>query len=117
MLPSNQGVPYFSWSFRATFNSAFEQTIMFTFGPVHRLHLAEPRVARERAEDPQAELVEQGRDVPELAGDVVLADQVHVVHPDARRAATSGSGSGSRVPITYLTIASPAIRLPRFFVP
>ena len=28
-----------------------------------------------------------------------------------------GTGSGSRVPHTYLTMASPAIRLPRFLVP
>ena len=38
-----------------------------------------------------------------------------------RRAASSsaaaGSGSGSRVPTTYFTIVSPAIRLPRFLVP
>ena len=51
--------------------------------PMHGLHFMKACVPGERAQDPQAEFVEQRREVPELAGDVVFANQVHVVHGDS----------------------------------
>ena len=50
---------------------------------MHGLHLAKARIARKRRQDAQAQLVEQRRDMKELTGDVVLADQIDVVHLDA----------------------------------
>ena len=52
-------------------------------GAVHGLHVAKARVAREGAQHPQAQLVEQGQHVPQLASDVVLAHQGHVVDLEA----------------------------------
>ena len=40
-----------------------------------------------------------------------------VYYQSSKGGGSSRSGSGSRVPITYLTMASPAMRLPRFLVP
>ncbi|KFB74025.1 MAG: hypothetical protein AW09_000691 [Candidatus Accumulibacter phosphatis] len=57
---------------------------------MHGLHLVEACVARERAENAQAEFVEQWREIPEFAGDVVFADQVHVMHADSRPLRRSG---------------------------
>ena len=44
------------------------------------------RIAGQRAQDAQAEFVEQRGDVPELAGDVVFADQIDIVGRQAVRA-------------------------------
>ncbi|EXI73687.1 MAG: hypothetical protein AW07_02373 [Candidatus Accumulibacter sp. SK-11] len=51
---------------------------------MHGLHLMEACVAGERAQNAQAQFVEQRRDMPELPGDVVFADEVHVVYANAR---------------------------------
>ena len=54
-------MPKRSSSLRATLSMALEQTTMFDLGAVHGLHLAEARVARQRAQDAQAQFVEQRR--------------------------------------------------------
>ena len=61
-------------------------------GAVHGLHLGKARIARQGAEDAIAEFVEQRRDMPELAGDVVFADQVDVVSGQTIRAGQGGGG-------------------------
>ena len=71
-------------------------------GAVHGLHFAEAAVAGKAAQHAQAEFVEQRRDVPELAADVPLADQIDVVAFDAGNFQLRRTGSGSRVPMMCL---------------
>ena len=57
---------------------------------MHGLHLAEARVAGQRAQHPKTQLVEQWQHLPQLTRDVVLAHQGDIMDPesiplDARR--------------------------------
>ncbi len=63
---------------------------------VQGLHLPETGVARQVAQDPQAQLIEERQDVPELAGDVVFTDQGHVV--DLETLPLAARGQGVRLP-------------------
>ena len=47
--------------------------------PVHHRHLPVTRIGRERAEDADTELVQQGLHLPELTRKVIIADDVDVV--------------------------------------
>ena len=59
---------------------------------VHGLHLGKTGVARQGAEHPHPQLIEQRQDIPEFAGNVVLANQRHAVAPLGRKWGIRGPG-------------------------